>query len=122
MLFTPEFVRQFTELLNAHEEWLSKTKGLTGSLTFRETGYKDWLLKVVDGKVVEFREGDEKGELTIEADSESWERICSGKLSLTKAFVLRKLKIKGSAVKFARFLDPALKYLPGILKEAYEKR
>jgi putative sterol carrier protein len=72
----------------------SKLAGVNNSYLFDIDGEGQWLVSVADGSV-NVREGTGDADATIEASSETFEKIVSGEQNPTTAYMTGKLKIKG---------------------------
>ena len=70
-----------------------------------------WVVKIEDGKLTTVEQGEvEKPTLTITMDAANFIAMSNGELDGTKAFMTRKLKVKGNvamAQKMRKFLPPA---------------
>jgi putative sterol carrier protein len=72
----------------------SKLAGVNNSYLFDIEGEGQWLVSVADGSV-NVNEGTGDADATIEASSETFEKIVSGEQNPTTAYMTGKLKIKG---------------------------
>ena len=70
-----------------------------------------WVVKIEDGAITAVETGEtEKPTLTITMDAANFIKMSNGELDGTKAFMTRKLKVKGNvamAQKMRKFLPPA---------------
>jgi putative sterol carrier protein len=72
----------------------SKTAGINNSYFFDIEGAGQWKVDVRDGKV-NVTEGAADADVTITTTEEDFEKIASGELNPTSAYMTGKLKIKG---------------------------
>jgi putative sterol carrier protein len=72
----------------------SRTAGMTNSYVFEVEGSGTWTVKVSDGQVT-VDEGDQGGDCTISASTETFEKIVRGEQNPTTAYMTGKLKVKG---------------------------
>ena len=72
----------------------SKTAGVNNSYLFEIEGAGQWKVDVRDGNV-SVSEGTGDADVTITATEENFEKIASGELNPTSAYMSGKLKIKG---------------------------
>jgi putative sterol carrier protein len=72
----------------------SKTAGMTNSYVFEIDGAGTWKVDVQDGGV-SVTEGGGDADATISASEETFEKIASGDMNATTAYMTGKLKIKG---------------------------
>ena len=72
----------------------SKTAGMNNSYVFEIEGAGTWLVSVEDGRV-SVTEGEGEADCTISATEENFEKMVSGDLNPTTAYMTGKLKIKG---------------------------
>ena len=74
-------------------------------------GGGNWVVKIEDGQLTTVEAGEaEKPTLTITMDADNFIKMSNGELDGTKAFMTRKLKVKGNvamAQKMRKFLPPA---------------
>ncbi len=85
--------REFFEQLPSRVD-PSKTAGMNNSYLFDIEGAGTWKVDVNDG-AVDVTEGGEGGDVTIAASEDTFERIVSGDLNPTSAYMTGKIKIKG---------------------------
>jgi putative sterol carrier protein len=72
----------------------SKTAGVTNSYLFDIEGEGQWKVDVHDGHV-HVTEGGADADVTITTSADNFEKIASGELNPTSAYMSGKLKIKG---------------------------
>ena len=72
----------------------SKTAGMNNSYVFEIEGAGTWLVSVEDGRV-SVTEGEGEADCRISATEENFEKMVSGDLNPTTAYMTGKLKIKG---------------------------
>ena len=85
--------KEFFETLESRVD-ASKTAGMTNSYVFDIDGAGQWKVDVQDGKV-SVTEGGGEADVTISASEENFDKIASGDLNPTTAYMSGKLKIKG---------------------------
>ena len=85
--------REFFESLEGRID-PSKTAGMTNSYVFEIDGAGTWKVDVQDGSV-SVAEGGGDADATISASEETFEKIASGDMNATTAYMTGKLKIKG---------------------------
>ena len=85
--------REFFESLEGRID-PSKTAGMTNSYVFEIDGAGTWKVDVQDGSVA-VTEGGGDADATISASEETFEKIASGDMNATTAYMTGKLKIKG---------------------------
>ena len=86
-------VREFFEGLEARVD-PSKTEGMNNSYVFDIENAGTWTVRVNEGDV-KVTEGAEDADATITASDETFEKIASGDLNPTTAYMTGKLKLKG---------------------------
>jgi putative sterol carrier protein len=72
----------------------SKTAGMRNSYLFEIEGAGTWKVDVDDG-AVKVSEGGGEADCTISTTEETFEKIASGELNPTSAYMTGKLKVKG---------------------------
>ena len=72
----------------------SKTQGMNNSYLFDIDGAGKWVVDVRDGQV-NVQEGGESADVTISASEENFQKIVSGELNPTSAYMTGKIKVKG---------------------------
>jgi putative sterol carrier protein len=85
--------REFFEILPGRVDE-SKTAGMNNSYVFEVEGAGTWLVSVDDGRV-SVTEGGGEADCTISATEENFQKMVSGDLNPTTAYMTGKLKIKG---------------------------
>ena len=85
--------REFFEALPGRVDE-SKTAGMNNSYVFDVEGAGTWLVSVDDGRV-SVTEGGGEADCTISATQENFQKMVSGDLNPTTAYMTGKLKIKG---------------------------
>ena len=88
-----ESIQEFFQNLPSRAD-SSKTAGMTNSYAFDIDGAGQWTVKVDDGAVT-VAEGAAEADATIQASSETFEKIVAGEQNPTSAYMTGKLKIKG---------------------------
>jgi len=86
-------VREFFEGLEARTD-PSKTEGMNNSYVFDIENAGTWTVRVTEGHV-KVSEGAEDADATITASDATFEKIASGDLNPTTAYMTGKLKLKG---------------------------
>jgi len=86
-------VREFFEGLEARVD-PSKTEGMNNSYVFDIENAGTWTVRVTEGHV-KVSEGAEDADATITASDATFEKIASGDLNPTTAYMTGKLKLKG---------------------------
>ena len=72
----------------------SRIAGMTNSYVFDVQGAGTWTVKIAEG-TIDVAEGDQGGDCTISASSETFEKIVRGEQNATTAYMTGKLKVKG---------------------------
>jgi putative sterol carrier protein len=85
--------REFFEGLESRIDE-SKTAGVNNSYLFDIDGAGTWKVDVRDGQV-DVTEGGGEADVTITTTEEDFQKIASGELNPTSAYMTGKLKIKG---------------------------
>jgi putative sterol carrier protein len=96
--------REFFESLESRVDE-SKTAGMTATYLFEIDGAGTWTVDVNDGKL-SVTEGGNNADATISASEENFEKMISGDLNPTTAYMTGKLKVKGdmsAAMKLQKF-------------------
>jgi putative sterol carrier protein len=86
-------VREFFEGLESRVD-PARTEGMNNSYVFDIDGAGTWTVRVADGAVT-VSEGVEEADATITTSQETFEKIASGDLNPTTAYMTGKLKLKG---------------------------
>jgi|SRR5215210_3446320 len=86
--------KEFFEGLEGRAD-ASKTAGVNNSYLFDIEGEGQWKVDVHDGHVHVAEGGGPDADVTITTSSENFEKITSGELNPTTAYMSGKLKIKG---------------------------
>jgi putative sterol carrier protein len=73
----------------------SKTAGMKNSYIFDIDGSGTWRVDVDDGTVSVTEGGDGDADATIAASEETFQKIASGDLNATTAYMTGKLKVRG---------------------------
>ena len=73
---------------------MSKTQGMNNSYLFDVDGAGKWLVDVRDGQV-NVQEGGDSADVTISTNDENFQKIVSGELNPTSAYMTGKIKVKG---------------------------
>lgn len=85
--------REFFETLGSRVDE-SKAAGVNNSYLFDIEGAGTWKVDVRDGKV-DVTEGEGDADVTITTSEEDFQKIASGELNPTTAYMTGKLKVKG---------------------------
>ena len=86
--------KEFFDTLESRVD-ASKTAGVTNSYLFDIEGAGQWKVDVRDGNVTVTEGGANDADVTITATEENFQKIASGELNPTSAYMSGKLKIKG---------------------------
>src|ERR671938_82754 len=86
-------VREFFDGLPSRVD-AGKTQGMNNSYLFDIDGAGKWVVDVRDGQVG-VQEGGESADVTIATSEENFQKIVSGELNPTSAYMTGKLKVKG---------------------------
>ena len=89
----PDAVQEFFTNLESRTD-ASKTAGMNNSYVFDIEGVGQWKVDVDDGKVA-VTEGGGDADVVISTSQETFEKIVSGDVNPTSAYMTGKLKIKG---------------------------
>ncbi len=90
-----------------------EAKGITAAIQYDlgGDGGGTWVVKIEDGQIADVAEGPaEKPTLTINMEAGNFLKMANGELDGTKAFMTRKLKVKGNiamAQKMRKFMPPS---------------
>jgi putative sterol carrier protein len=85
--------REFFESLESRVDE-SKTAGMTATYLFEVEGAGTWTVDVNEGKL-NVTEGGDNADTTISVSEENFEKLISGDLNPTTAYMTGKLKVKG---------------------------
>jgi putative sterol carrier protein len=86
-------VSEFFETLPSRVD-ASRTAGMNNSYVFEVDGSGTWTVRVENGEVT-VAEGDQGGDCTLSASTETFAKIARGEQNPTTAYMTGKLKIKG---------------------------
>ena len=114
-----KYLKEVMERSNADEKYLALAKGENTSYTFMiqaepEKGVeKDIVLgyTVEDGKTTDIWLGERKTEFTISGKYGVWVNILIGKMGATRAFLTRKLRVRGSLMKILKLSGATERWL-----------
>lgn len=114
-----EYLKEVMERSNADEKYLELAKGEDASYTFVIQGEpekgveKDIVLgyTVEDGKTTDIWLGERKTEFVISGKYSVWVNILIGKTGVTKAFLTRKLKVRGNLMKILKLSKATERWL-----------
>lgn len=109
-LASKEYLKEVMERSNADEKYLELAKGENASYTFmiqaepHKGVEKDIVLgyTVEDGVTTDIWLGERKTDFTISGKYGVWVNILTGKTGVTKAFLTRKLKVRGDLMKILK--------------------
>ncbi len=91
----PGSVQEFFETLPSRAD-TSKTEGMNNSYAFDIEGAGQWTVKVAEGSVSVHEGIDDAADATISASQEVFEEIVAGQRNPQAAYMMGKLKLKGS--------------------------
>ena len=114
-----EYIKEVMERSNADEKYLELAKGEDASYTFmiqaepQKGVEKDIVLgyNVEDGVTTDIWLGERKTNFTISGKYGVWVNILIGKTGVTKAFLMRKLKVRGSLMKILKLSKATERWL-----------
>jgi len=114
-----EYLKEIMKRSNADEKYLELTKGENTSYTFiiqaepQKGVEKDIVLgyTVEDGVTTDIWLGERKTEFTISGKYGVWVNILTGKTGVTKAFLTRKLKVRGNLMKILKLSGATERWL-----------
>lgn len=132
---TLEYLQEVQDRTNRDEKYLNLSKGETVSYAMviepePQKGVNDRLVigyATEDGKITQIWEGEKPTQMVIAAPYGVWVSILLGKTSVTRAFLTRKLKLKGNLaqiLKMSKSTDRWLEILatiPTAFAGEYEK-
>ncbi|MBE0511876.1 SCP2 sterol-binding domain-containing protein [Candidatus Bathyarchaeota archaeon] len=118
-LASKEYPKEVMEKSNADEKYLELAKGEDASYTFmiqaepQKDVEKDIVLgyTVEDGKITDIWLGERKTEFTISGKDGVWANTIIGKTGVTKAFLLKKLNVRGSLMKVLKLSKATERWL-----------
>ncbi len=114
-----EYLQEVMKRTNSDEEYLKLAKGDYTSYTFiiepePEKGVNKRLVMgytVEDGKFTSIWSGEKPTEFVISGKYGVWVDILRGKLGVTRAFLTRKLKVKGNLMKLLKMTKSTNRWL-----------
>ena len=106
--------KEFFETLESRVD-SSKTAGVNNSYLFDIEGEGQWKVDVSDG-TVSVTEGTGDADVTITSSAETFEKIASGDLNPTSAYMSGKLKIQGDLMKLMQ-LQSLVNTIPEATKD-----
>lgn len=114
-----EYLKEVMERSNADEEYLELAKGEDASYTFmvqaelKKGVEKDIVLgyTVEDGKTTDIWLGERKTDFVIIGKYGVWVDILAGKMGVTRAFLTRKLKVRGNLMKILKMSKATERWL-----------
>jgi len=114
-----KYLKEVLKRSNADEKYLKLAKGENASYTFMiqaepEKGVeKDIVLgyTVEDGVTTDIWLGEKKTEFTLSGKYGVWVNILTGKSGATKAFLTRKLKVRGNLMKILKMSGATERWL-----------
>jgi len=118
-LASKEYLKEVMKRSNADKKYLELAKGENASYTFmiqaepQKGVEKDIVLgyTVEDGVTTDIWLGERKTEFTISGKYGVWVNILTGKTGVTKAFLTRKLKIRGNLMKILKMSKATERWL-----------
>jgi len=118
-LASDKYLKEVMKRSNADKKYLELAKGENASYTFMiqaepEKGVeKDIVLgyNVEDGVTTDIWLGERKTEFTISGKYGVWVGILTGKTGVTKAFLTRKLKVRGNLMKILKMSKATERWL-----------
>ena len=114
-----EYLKEVMERSNADEKYLELVKGEDASYTFmiqaepKKGVEKDIVLgyTVEDGKTTDIWLGERKTDFVISGKYGVWVDILTGKMGVTRAFLMRKLKVRGNLMKILKMSKATERWL-----------
>ncbi|MFQ5999201.1 MAG: SCP2 sterol-binding domain-containing protein [Candidatus Bathyarchaeia archaeon] len=114
-----EYLKEVMERTNADEKYLELAKEEIASYTFmiqaepNKGVEKDIVLgyNVENGVMTDVWLGEKKTEFTISGKYGVWVSILTGKTGVTKAFLMRKLKVRGNLMKILKLAKATERWL-----------
>jgi len=114
-----EYLKEVMERSNADEKYLELAKGEDASYTFmiqaepKKGVEKDIVLgyTVEDGKTTDIWLGERKTDFVISGKYCVWVDILTGKMGVTRAFLMRKLKVRGNLMKILKMSKATERWL-----------
>jgi putative sterol carrier protein len=109
-LGSEEYLTKFKERINADEEYEKLAKSVDDSYTLilqaePEKGVNDTLIvgfEIKEGKMTDLWTGERETSFILSAQYRVWVDILLGKIGANRAFITRKLKIKGNMPKLLK--------------------
>ncbi|MFX0106690.1 MAG: SCP2 sterol-binding domain-containing protein [Candidatus Hodarchaeota archaeon] len=123
-----EYLDKFKESLNADEEYITLAEGVNDSYTLilqgePDKGVPDTMVvgfEIEGGKMTDIWKGERESSFILSAPYRVWVDILLGKIGANRAFITRKLKIKGNMprlLKTAKATDRLVEILRGMPTE-----
>jgi putative sterol carrier protein len=114
-----EYLKEVMERSNVDEKYLELAKGEDASYTFmiqaepKKGVEKDIVLgyTVEDGKTNDIWLGERKTDFAISGKYSVWVNILTGKMGVTRAFLMRKLKVRGNLMKILKMSKATERWL-----------
>ncbi|MDH5390266.1 MAG: SCP2 sterol-binding domain-containing protein [Candidatus Bathyarchaeota archaeon] len=114
-----EYLKEVMERSNVDEKYLELAKGEDASYTFmiqaepKKGVEKDIVLgyTVEDGKTTDIWLGERKTDFAISGKYSVWVNILTGKMGVTRAFLMRKLKVRGNLMKILKMSKATERWL-----------
>ena len=114
-----KYLKEVMERSNADEKYLELTKGEHASYTFiiqpepKKGVEKEIVLgyTVEEGKTTDIWLGERKTDFVISGKYGVWVNILTGKTGVTRAFLMRKLKVRGNLMKILKLSKATERWL-----------
>ncbi len=124
MFASEEYLKEVQRRSNMDEKYLSLAKGQYASYTFimqaePEKGVKEDIVlgyQVEDGRITDIWVGERRTDFIISGKYGVWVEILTGKMGVTKAFLTRKLRVRGNLMKILKLAAATERWLE-ILRE-----
>jgi len=108
-----EYLKEVMKKSNADEKYLELAKGEDAGYTFiiqaepQKGVEKDIVLgyTVEDGVTTDIWLGERKTDFAISGKYSVWVNILTGKMGVTRAFLMRKLKVRGNLMKILKIVE-----------------